>query len=96
MGVSDLQKAEARPLQRWARRVTRERASYGTVRAALVSCTSNLYNVQNIFPSQEVRLFSVPAATQRAGLLVLALGCSALAASGQAATNAQPRRRPCM
>lgn len=33
-------------------------------------------------------MFSVPAATRRAGLLVLALGCSTLAADGQAAKNA--------
>ncbi len=48
---------------------------------------SNLYNVQNTFRLMEARLFSVPVPAQRAGLLVLALGCSALAVNAQPAKN---------
>jgi imidazolonepropionase-like amidohydrolase len=41
----------------------------------------------------EACLFSVPVAVQRAGLLVLALGCSALAVQGQAAkSTANPQQ----
>ena len=88
MGVPDLQKDETHPLPERARAAGRRRSS-----AADVDC-AGVYRAFPIsimcrtsFCLMEASLFSVPVAVQRAGLLVLALGCSALAVHGQAAKS---------